>query len=263
KALAQWRKVLAFRKRMQDFRDPVFPAEYSGSDHFREVFERDLNLWLSDASRPWAAKRAAGIDKSGGTAIPVTLPVEFNSERYRDAILKKFGKLNLEIIDTTGAYYSGVRLWSVFVPQSVRECHKYNPRLLEIPKEHQKKLSQSREISPEEVAANEERADLLRREYFNQPLRPVLEVIDGALDAKASQAHRLVMLGDPGSGKSSLIRYLALRWASIADQSARDTQPIPLVINLGAYGRWDYNGRKGFVRFLEEAPVWHDWPQGL
>ncbi len=40
-------------------------------------------------------------------------------------------------------------------------------------------------------------------------------------------------------------------------------QPIPLVIDLGRYGHWKCDGRKGFVRFLEEAPVWHDWPRGL
>jgi predicted NACHT family NTPase len=30
-----------------------------------------------------------------------------------------------------------------------------------------------------------------------------------------------------------------------------------------SYGRWQCDGRKDFVRFLEEAPVWHEWPQGL
>ena len=65
---------------------------------------------------------------------------EFDAERYRAAMLKRFDKLNFDMIDTTGAYYQNVRLWSVFVPQSARECHQYNPRLLEIPKEHQRRL---------------------------------------------------------------------------------------------------------------------------
>ena len=140
----------------------------------------------------------------------------------------------------------------------------YNPRLLEIPKEHQQRLLKAGEISAEELADSEQQGERLRREYFSQPLRPVLEVIDEVLRTTSSRAsQRLVILGDPGSGKSSLIRYLALRWASIADRTARDTQPIPLVIDLGSYGRWQCEGRKGFVRFLEEAPIWHEWNRGL
>ena len=185
-------------------------------------------------------------------------------KRYRAAVVKRFEKLNFEMLDTTGAFYSGVRLWSVFVPQSVRECHQYNPRLLEIPKEHQQRLLKAGEITAADLEEAERQADRLRQEYFSQPLRPVLDVVDEALGATSPRAgQKLVILGDPGSGKSSLIRYLALRWARIAESTVRDTQPIPLVIDLREYGRWQCEGRKGFVRFLEEAPVWHEWPRGL
>ena len=79
----------------------------------------------------------------------------------------------------------------------------------------------------------------MRQEYFHQPLRAALDIVDEALRAPPSGAGRkLVILGDPGSGKASLIRYLALRWAGIAEPTVRDTQPIPLVVDLRAYGRW-------------------------
>ena len=262
-ALDQWRKVRAFRKRMQDLNNPVFYTEYPGAAGFAEVFERDLNQWLADPARPWAAERAAQLAARGG-AVAVALPAEFDAEAYRAAVVKRFDKLNFEMLDTTGAFYSGVRLWSVFVPQSVRECHQYNPRLLEIPKEHQQRLLKAGEITAADLEEAERQADRLRQEYFSQPLRPVLDVVDEALGAASPRSgQKLVILGDPGSGKSSLIRYLALRWARIADSTVRDTQPIPLVIDLREYGRWQCEGRKGFVRFLEEAPVWHEWPRGL
>ena len=260
-ALDQWKKVRAFRKRMQDLKNPVFYAEYPSSGGFAEAFARDLNQWLADPARPWATELAAHGAATGGAGA---LPAAFDAERYRAAVLKRFDKLNFEMLDTTGAFYSAVRLWSVFVPQSVRECHQYNPRLLEIPKEHQRRLLDAGEITAKDLEQAEQQADRLRQEYFRQPLRAVLDVVDEPLRASPAGAGRkLVILGDPGSGKSSLIRYLALRWAGIAEPAVRDTQPIPLVVELGAYARWECDGRKDLIRYLEQGPVWHEWQRGL
>nr|WP_321469389.1 HEAT repeat domain-containing protein [uncultured Desulfobulbus sp.] len=262
-AVEQWQKVLAFRQRMQDLSNPVFYVEYPSPAAFAEVLARDLNHWLADPSRPWAAELAAHIATTGGMSTPA-LPAEFDAESYRTAVLKRFDKFNFEMLDTTGAFYSEVRLCSVFVEQSVRECHQYNPRLLEIPKEHQRLFLGTGEIIAKELPEVERQADRLRQEYFHQPLRPVLEVVDEAFRASAARmARKLVILGDPGSGKSSLVRYLAVRWADITESAVRDKLPIPLVVELATYGRWLCDRRKDFILFLEEAPGWHQWSPGL
>jgi hypothetical protein len=148
---------------MQDFNDPVFFTEYPGTDGFSKVFDHDLNQWLSDPARHWVTQST--LTGSSPVAVPnAGLAPIFDSTAYRIALLKRFDKLNFEMLDTTGAFYSGVRLWSVFVPQSVRECHEYNPRLLEIPKEHQRRLLAAGEINAAELAIAEAETDLRRRE---------------------------------------------------------------------------------------------------
>ncbi len=181
----------------------------------------------------------------------VGLPPAFDLETYRDALSERFGNLNFEMLDTTGAYYSAVRLWSVFVPQSVRECHEYYPQLLEIPKEHLERLLKKGELDAEELAEAEKHHDVRRRKYISQPLRPVLDVV---VDPTIQ---RTVILGDPGSGKSSLLRFLALRWARIEDANLRYTQPLPLLIELRDYNLWDCPNGKSFPKYLHEASTWH------
>ena len=83
----------------------------------------------------------------------------------------------------------------------------------------------------------------------------------GTRPTLARSAHmnpqRQVILGDPGSGKSSLLRYLALRWARIDDANLRYTQPLPLLIELRQYNRWECPSGKGFLKYLHEASTWH------
>ncbi len=225
-AVDQWNKVRLFREQMKNLQNPVFFGEYPSASGFAEVFTRDLNLWLAEPSRPWAKASPMQFGAAGGAAF-LAPPAEFDAEGYRAAVLQRFDAINFEMMDTSGVLYGGVRLWSAFVPQSIRECHEYNPRLLEIPKEQQKRLVESGEISAKELEQAEREEERLRQEYFRQPLRPVLDVVDDALrTVPAGSGRKLVLLGDPGSGKSSLIRYLTLRWALTTDPILRDAQPI-------------------------------------
>ena len=178
------------------------------------------------------------------------LPPEFNLETYREALVERYGTVDLASLDTTGAYYE-VRLWSVFVAQSVRECHEYDPQLLEVPKEHLLRLVQSGELDAVQLEESETLHNERRQAYINQTPNPVLAVTDDVA------IPRQMILGDPGSGKSSLLRYLALQWARINDANQRYTQPLPLLIELREYQRWHCPSHKGFLKYLHEAPTWH------
>ena len=178
------------------------------------------------------------------------LPPEFDLETYREALVERYGTVDLASLDTTGAYYE-VRLWSVFVAQSVRECHEYDPQLLEVPKDQLQRLVETGELDAAQLKESEKLHDERRQSYMNQTPQPVLTVTDDAA------IQRQVILGDPGSGKSSLLRYLALQWARINDANQRYTQPLPLLIELREYTRWHCPSHKGFLKYLHEASTWH------
>ena len=158
--------------------------------------------------------------------------------------MERYGNLNFESLDTTAAYYSGVKLWSVFVPQSVRECQEYYPQVLELPKEHLKRLRQRGELAPDDSPGEE--AEERRRSYLEQPVRPVLEVVDD------DRLPRLVILGDPARANrrscgSSPCVGPDHRPERILHQAAPPADRAPRVRPLGM------PSNKSLLRYLNEA----------
>jgi hypothetical protein len=167
-AVEQWRRVQAFQQRLRSGSPAVFYAEYSDVAAFSEVFGHDLALWLADRRRPWFSEVASrAIDEAAR---------DFDPEPYRKALLEQVNTLNFDMLDTSAAAYNAVRLWSIFVPQSVRACQSYYPQVLEMPKEHLQRLRQAGELDEDDPeSAQADTVDPQRLEYLNQPAAAVAD----------------------------------------------------------------------------------------
>jgi len=174
----------------------------------------------------------------------VEVQPEFDLRKHQEGIRERYANLNLESLDASGYAYNELKLWTVFIPQNVRECQEYLPRVLEIPKEHQRRLKESGDL--EEQLSLEE-MERYQKAYFQQSARSVLEVV------KDASFKYFVILGDPGSGKSTLLQYLALEWARLSPKDLPQ-QPIPLLIELRAYNRNREAGQcKDFLEFFHQG----------
>ena len=166
---------------------------------------------------------AAGIRDIAG------ISPDFDLKQYAEGLRKEYGNVKLESLDTTGAYYNELKLWKIFVPQMVRECQEFLPQAYELPKEHERRLRSRGELDGEKVTEAE--LERYHRAYRSQLSRSILEIVAGD-----TPLQKVVILGDPGAGKSSLLQYLALIWA---EQPTRDLplDPTPLLIELRSYAR--------------------------
>ncbi|MGB6301834.1 MAG: HEAT repeat domain-containing protein [Rivularia sp. (in: cyanobacteria)] len=169
---------------------------------------------------------------------------DFDLLGYQEGIKERYGKLQLESLDTTGYAYNELKLWGMFIAQNVRQVHQVLPQH-ELPKEHLKRLQESEQAESEIEAEDLER---FKRIYLEQPIRSVLEIIN-----KKHINKYTVILGDPGSGKSTLLQYLALNWAE-SPLSNSISQPIPLLIELRTYmRRWDEKECHNFLEFFHKC----------
>ncbi len=174
------------------------------------------------------------------------IPPEFDLRGYQDALRERYGNLNLDSLDTSvDNYREKLKVRDVFVAQNVRECQEFLPQVYEIPKEHQKRLRESNEL---EAELDPEEWERYKQVYYQQSVRSILEIIN---DDKTYPY--VVILGDPGSGKSMLLQYKALNWASLTNAIS---QPIPLLIELRSYSRDRNSGQcKDFLEFFHKGNV--------
>ena len=159
---------------------------------------------------------------------------DFDLEQYRESLREAYGYLKLNTLDSTDYQYR-LRLWNLFIPQRVREA--LPPSRYELPKEVQHRLREAEQL---EAEFSLEELERYRNSYFQQPVRPVLEVL------KDDHYPYVVILGDPGSGKSTLLQYLALQWAE------EPTEQLSLLVELREYIR-DRAQPMSFLEFFHRG----------
>ncbi|HEY9631564.1 MAG TPA: HEAT repeat domain-containing protein [Coleofasciculaceae cyanobacterium] len=136
----------------------------------------------------------------------------FDVAKYRESLQYSYGYLKLHTLDSTDRV-DAIKLWNMFIEQTVREA--LPPTRYELPLDLKRKLQKEGQLEDD---LSSEALEHYRREYFQQLARKVLETV--------ADTQRAVILGDPGSGKSSLLQYLALQWVE------GKTETLPLLIEL-------------------------------
>ncbi|MFD9786942.1 NACHT domain-containing protein, partial [[Kitasatospora] papulosa] len=136
-----------------------------------------------------------------------------------------------------------MELREVFVAQSVRA----DPPPVELPRELLRRLTDPKETELLNLPPGVDRETIenVKRAYRERPALPVLRVIS------APEASRIVLLGDPGSGKSTLSRYLALALTTreiTADLESMHGR-LPLIVELRSYAEADWRD-KTFEEFI-------------
>ena len=182
--------------------------------------------------------------------------VEFSLKHYYDALLKRYRTLDLDALTPPQREeYLQLQLRAVFVEQSVRE----NPPPIELPKEILEKLQSEGELKlddlPEGISIDEIRAT--GDQYYKNPAKPVIDVLT------SYTTPHVVILGDPGAGKSTLTRYVILSLVDPAgDRRIRQTFPdfLPVLVELRTYNALREEGKcDTFLEFLEFLGKTEGW----
>ncbi len=197
------------------------------------------------------------IEEQGGVKTPV------RRDKYSQRMRTKFSPVDLANLMPAYAEDPGkMVIQDVFVAQNVRE----NPPPVEIPKDITQRFKKDKHQMSDDISLedfDEQQIEKLRTTYVNQSPQPVLEIISTA------DNRLLVLTGEPGSGKSTLMRYLLtgiieppidsesgaqLRW-TIAFKDA-----FPLLIELRDFHamrlRGECNSFLEYVAYMGKTDHW-------
>ena len=228
-------------------------ARHSGTT----VTAADLGSWQAahrSLLTELAALRTERRDRLRGSAAAsaelASVPPEAEFARaraeYLERLRQRYRRVDLEVLTplTEQGNHPEMLLGKVFVPQTARA----DPPPVELPRELWRRLAEAGEIRDQDLPEGLDKnlLDKMRASYQDRPAKPVLDVIAGP------DGQHLVLLGDPGAGKSTLARYLMLALAETA--ASRNTATpqtgdpalsgiaewLPLLVELRTYAdpRW-------------------------
>ncbi|MFF4230085.1 HEAT repeat domain-containing protein [Streptomyces sp. NPDC001820] len=169
-------------------------------------------------------------------------------DAYAQRVQEAFGRVDLEVLTPLSEQgdHPPVELREVFVAPLVRA----DPPPVELPRELMKRLVENGELVADEhlPGIHQETLDRAREAYRQQPSLGILEVVADPL------VPRMVLLGDPGAGKSTLARYLTLALTSSAPSGALAALAgcLPVVVELRRYAedRWRERTFEDFLEYL-------------
>jgi hypothetical protein len=189
----------------------------------------------------------------------VGIPPDFDLRKYQETLREQYGNLKLESLDTSAYAYNDLKLWRMFIPQDVRTCQEFNPKVYEIPKEKLQELqrrgnwmrraleaAQIEDLSPEAMrAAHPECAG----GGGTHGGRGAAEPSGGGLCRGA---------GGSGLGEIDAVAVcgLAVGRAAHPRLKALAERPLPLLIELRKYAR-DRHDQKcsSMVEYLHQGDM--------
>ncbi|MDQ3762484.1 MAG: HEAT repeat domain-containing protein, partial [Actinomycetota bacterium] len=165
------------------------------------------------------------------TAAPGDAAFAAARREYLARLRERYGWVDLEVLTPLIEQdeHPPVRLREVFVAQAVRA----DPPPVELPRELVRRLVEAGELGRDELFGGVDLEVLaqVHQAYRKRPVRSVVQVL------AESDQQRLLLLGDPGAGKSTLARYLALTLADASTEGPLRALAgwLPLLVELRTY----------------------------